>query len=161
MNETVKDPVCHMSVPATSFATEYAGIHYAFCSTQCRERFLANPHLYTGFPGKKSPVQKGKEVLKQRRMVLAEPLDVKQSEQVERELLEMMGIRSVRIDGNNIEIRYDLMQATAEQIADKLALIGTELGGGWIASLKLAFINYFEKCEIDSLEIENKKCCNS
>ena len=45
MNETVKDYVCQMQVPSTSFATEYAGGHYAFCSVQCKERFLANPHF--------------------------------------------------------------------------------------------------------------------
>src|SRR5574337_51480 len=61
MTTTIKDPVCHMEVPAASFATEYAGGHYAFCSAQCKERFLANPHLYVGFPGNKAPAQEGKE----------------------------------------------------------------------------------------------------
>lgn len=32
MNEIVKYPVCHMEVLSASFAIEYAGIHYAFCS---------------------------------------------------------------------------------------------------------------------------------
>ena len=41
MSEIVKDPVCHMEVAATSFATKYADIAYAFCSAQCKERFLA------------------------------------------------------------------------------------------------------------------------
>ncbi len=160
MNETVKDPVCHMDVPATSFPVEYEGVHFAFCSAQCKERFQVNPHLYMGYPGKKSPAQKGKEVIKLRRMVLAEPLDARQSEQVKRELLEMMGIRSVCIDGAKIEIEYDLMQATTEQIASKLALIGAELGGGWMGGLKLAFINYLEEREVDSLELTNRKRCH-
>lgn len=160
MNEIVKDPVCHMDVPATSFPIEYEGIHFAFCSVQCKERFQANPHLYMGYPGKKSPAQKGKEVIKLRRMVLAEPLDAQQSEQVKHELLEMMGIRSVCIDGGKIEIEYDLMQATTEQIANKLTLIGAELGGGWMGGLKLAFINYLEEREVDSLELTNRKRCH-
>jgi len=160
MNETVKDPVCHMDVPATSFPVEYEGIHFAFCSAQCKERFQANPHLYMGYPGRKSPAQKGKEVIKLRRMVLAEALNAQQSEQVKRELLEMMGIRSVCIDGGKIEIEYDLMQATTEQIASKLALIGAGLGGGWMGGLKLAFINYLEEREVDSLELTNRKRCH-
>ena len=160
MSATVKDPVCHMEVPATSFALEYEGIAFAFCSAQCQERFQANPHLYMGYPGKKSPAQKGTEVIKLRRMVLAEPLDERQSAQVERELLEMMGIQSVCIEGDKIAIQYDLMQATTEQIASKLALIGTELGGGWTGGLKLAFINYLEECEIGSLEVNNTKGCH-
>jgi len=157
MNEIVKDPVCHMQVPAASFATEYAGGHYAFCSAQCRERFLANPHLYIGFPGNKAPAQEGKEIIKRRRLLLSAPLDAKQAEQVKRALLEMMGIHEIFIDGGKIEIQYDLIQVTAEQIADKLALIGADLGGGWIDSLKLAFINNLEEIEISSLQVENRK----
>ncbi len=160
MNETVEDPVCHMQVPPTSFATEYAGGHYAFCSAQCRERFLANPHLYIGFPGRKAPAQEGKQVVKRRRLLLSAPLDAIQAEQVKQALLEMMGMHEIVIEGDKIEIQYDLMQVTAEQIADKLALIGADLGGGWIDRLKLAFINNLEEIEISSLEADNRKCCH-
>lgn len=160
MTATVKDPVCHMEVLATSFATEYAGSHYAFCSAQCRERFLANPHLYIGFPGHKAPAQEGKKVIKRHRLLLSAPLDAIQAEQVKRALLEMMGIHEIGIEGDKMEIQYDLMQVTSEQIADKLASIGADLGGGWIDRLKLAFINNLEEIEISSLEVENKKCCH-
>lgn len=161
MNETVKDYVCHMQVSSTSFATEYAGGHYAFCSAQCKERFLANPHLYIGFPGRKAPAQQGKKAIKRRRLLLSTPLDAAQAEQVKHALLEMMGIHEVRIEGDKIEIQYDLIQATAEQIAEKLALIGATLGKGWIDRLKLAFINNLEEIEVSSLEVEKKKkCCH-
>jgi hypothetical protein len=46
------------------------------------------------------------------------------------------------------------MQVTAEQIADKLTLIGAGLGEGWVDRLKLAFINNLEEIEINSLEVE-------
>ncbi len=157
MSKTVKDPVCHMTVPDTSFATEYEGIHYAFCSAQCKDRFLANPHLYIGVPGQKAVAQQGKEVIKQRSMMLSAPLDTEQAELVKRALLEMMGICEIRIEGKKIEIQYDLMQVTAEQIADKLASIGTALGGRWMERLKLAFVNYQEECEIGSLEVTSRK----
>lgn len=161
MNETVEDPVCQMEVPATSFATEYEGSHYAFCSAQCKERFLANPRLYVGFPGRKAPAQEGKQVIKCRRLLLSEPLDAIQAEQVKQALLEMMGMHVVCIDGDKIEITYDLIQVTAEQIVDKLGLIGTHLGSGWMDRLKLAFINNLEEIEINSLEVEKKKkCCH-
>ncbi len=160
MYKIVKDPVCHMAVSKTSFATEYEGIHYAFCSEQCKDRFLANPHLYTGLPGKKAAGQQGKEIIKQRRMLLSAPLDAGQAELVKQALLAMMGISEVCIEGNAIKIQYDLMQVTADQIADKLALIGTELGGGWMDRLKLAFIAYQEECEIGSLEVANRKRCH-
>jgi YHS domain-containing protein len=150
-----------MQVPSTSFPTEYAGGHYAFCSAQCRERFLANPHLYIGFPGRKAPAQEGKQVIKRRRLMLSTPLDAMQVEQVKHALLEMMGIHEVCIEGDKIEIQYDLIQVTSEQIADKLASIGADLGGSWIDRLKLAFINNLEEIEISSLEVEKKKkCCH-
>src|SRR3989338_8321031 len=100
MNEIVKDPVCHMEVPATSFATEYAGIHYSFCSAQCKERFLASPHLYVGFPGNPAPAQEGKEVIKRHRLLLSAPLDAIQAEQVKQALIEMMGIHEVYIEAD-------------------------------------------------------------
>ena len=160
MNEMLEDYVCHMQVPSASFATEYAGGHYAFCSAQCKERFLASPHLYIGFPGRKAPAQEGKKVIKRRRLLLLAPLDAAQAEQVKQALLEMMGIHEVCIEGDKIEIQYDLVQVTAEQIADKLALIGADLGDGWIDRLKLAFINNLEEIEISSLEVENRKSCH-
>ncbi|OGS90539.1 MAG: hypothetical protein A2061_07420 [Gallionellales bacterium GWA2_59_43] len=156
MNEIVKDPVCHMEVASASFATEYAGGHYAFCSAQCKERFLASPHLYIGFPGRKAPAQEGKEVIKRHRFLLSAPLDAIQAEQVKQALLEMMGMHEVYIEEDKIEIQYDLMQVTAEQIVDKLALIGANLGGGWVDRLKLAFINNLEEIEISSLEVEKR-----
>lgn len=155
-----KDPVCHMQVPITSNACEYEGIRYAFCSEQCRERFQANPRLYIGLPGHKAPAQQGSEVIKKRSLMLSEPMDAVQSGQVKHALLSMMGIQAVRIEENKIEIQYDLMQVTTEQIADKLSLIGADLGGDWIDRLKLAFINFQEECEVGNLEVHREKSCH-
>lgn len=160
MNKIVEDPVCHMTVSETSFNTEYAGIRYAFCSAQCKERFLANPHLYVGSPGRKAAAQQGKKIIKQRRMVLSAPLDNGQANIVELALREMMGIVDICIEGKEIDIRYDLMQVTAGQIADRLATVGSELGSGWMDRLKLASINYQEECEIGNLEVDSGKRCH-
>ncbi len=100
MNETVEDPVCHMQVSPPSFATEHIGGQYAFCSIQCKERFLANPRLYIGFPGNKAPAQEGKQVIKRRSFLLSEPLGAAQAEQVKQAILEMMGIHEIFIEGN-------------------------------------------------------------
>lgn len=156
MNETVEDYVCHMQVPPTSFPVEYGGCCYAFCSEQCRQRFLENPHVYVGFPGRKAPGEEGAQIVKRRRFLLSEPLDAAQVEHVKEALLGMMGIQEVCIEGEQMEIQYDLMQATAEQIADRLALAGASLGGGWVDRLKLGFINFEEENEIGHLEIDNK-----
>ena len=161
MNKLVRDPVCHMQVPAVSFAMEYLGINYAFCSEQCRDRFLANPHLYIGFPGRKAPAQEGVEVVKCRKIRLACPLDTAQSRQIYDALTDMMGVRNVHIDGGKLDIQYDLIQVTEEQIENKLASVGAALGQGWADRLKRAFIHFEEEFEIDNLEVtKNKKGCH-
>ena len=160
MNETIEDPVCHMKVPPTSHIAEYAGSHYAFCSAQCRERFLANPRLYVGFPGRKAPAQKGEKVIKRHRLTLTAPLDAMQAERIRQALLEMMGINEVCIEENKIEIEYDLIQVTLEQITDKLTSAGAGLDDGWIERFKSALINNLEEVEISGMEVNNKKCCH-
>lgn len=135
-------------------------VRILFDAMQCKERFLANPHLYIGFPGHKAPAQQGVQVIKQRRMLLAAPLNREQSARVKSALLAMMGIKEVRIEDAALDIQYDLLQVTAEQIAEKLGTIGTQLGGNWVERLKLAFINYQEEGEIGSLELEDKNPCH-
>ncbi|HUW28638.1 MAG TPA: hypothetical protein VMV97_08505 [Sulfuriferula sp.] len=53
---------------------EHLGIHYAFCSLQCRDRFKANPRIYVGIPGEKVPKQKGMEIIKRWRFCLEQAL---------------------------------------------------------------------------------------
>lgn len=156
MNNNVIDPVCHKVAFDASLSAEFGGKQYAFCSAQCKERFLANPHLYVGFPGRDAPAQEGKHVIKRHRLTLSTPLDPSQAEHVSRALRDMVGIHEVHVDADRLEIQYDLIQATAEQIAGKLALIGADLGGGWVDRLKLAFINNLEEIEINSLEVRER-----
>ena len=46
--QTVTDPVCGMQVELAKAAhrTVHAGVTYAFCSRNCRERFVQNPETY-------------------------------------------------------------------------------------------------------------------
>lgn len=74
MGILIRDPVCGMQVESDHYTIEYLQMHYAFCSRQCQERFLENPHLYVGLPGHKAPKQEGLSVIKQRRLRLAQPL---------------------------------------------------------------------------------------
>ncbi len=159
--DLAKDPVCHMQVSASSFDTEYSGMTFAFCSEQCRDRFLANPHLYIGFPGQKAPAQEGVEVLKYRNIRLACPLNATQFQQMHDALTSMMGVQYVHIDGDNLEISYDLIQVTAEQIENKLVSVGASLGQGWTDRLRRVFTHFKEESEVDNLEVtKSKKCCN-
>ncbi len=152
MNTLVKDPVCNMEVAPGQLDTVYLGVHYSFCSLQCQERFVANPHLYIGHPGHQAPKQQGQEILKRRRLSLDKVLTAEQADRIGQKLGEMMGIQSVTVAVDRLEITYDLLQATEQQIETKLAEIGVTLGEGWGDRLRRAFVQYLEECELGSLE---------
>ncbi len=148
-----RDPVCGMQVAPDQHAITYQQMHFAFCSAQCKERFLANPHLYIGHPGHKAPAQEGRKVLKHRRLKLEEALTAVQARHVIESVQAMMGIESVRITGNLIVITYDLMQVTEIQIESLLAETGAILGHGLSERLRHAFVHYLEETELSSLEV--------
>lgn len=156
----VKDHVCGMEVDSDNNQLTYLGVSYSFCSKQCQERFQANPRLYVGMPGQKAPKQEGLTVIKQRRMRLAQPLSSSEEKTLIDALQAMMGIQSVSAEGNSVAIEYDLLQATAEQIEEKLAEVGMQLGGGLAERLRRAFVHYEEEHEIGNLEVRKSTCCS-
>lgn len=153
MTQIVKDPVCGMMVAEDSFPFEYLKLQFSFCSEQCQNRFEANPHLYIGTPGAKAPKQEGVKILKRRRFALENRLSDVQGEYLQAELCSMMGIRDVQISGSYIEITYDLLQATAEQVESRIQSIGHALGQEWGERLRRGFMHFLEEIEISSLEV--------
>lgn len=147
-----KDVVCEMEVYSSDIAMDYMGCHYVFCSEQCLERFRLNPHLYIGYPGSESPKHAGVEVLKKRKMKLAEALPPEVENMFIDYIGSMMGIHLVEVDGDSVTIVYDLMQATEAQIEKKITDIGLMLGDGMMEKIKRAFIDYIEEIEVESLE---------
>jgi hypothetical protein len=141
-----------MWVPPDRYAVQYLGIDYAFCSQQCKDRFLANPHLYVGMPGDEAPKHAGMEVIKRRCLHLDTPLSDEAAQEVVEHLLSMMGVSVVDVDGAQVSITYDLLQATAEQIEAALQQVGARLGAGWGERLRRAFVHYLEETEVASLE---------
>lgn len=152
-SEKVKDPVCHMWVAPYQNAVSYQDMDFAFCSKQCKDRFMANPHLYIGVPGEKAPKQAGEEVIKRRRLRLNKPLSKAGVRRVTEQLCAMMGVYAVNIDADELIITYDLLQATAAQIEAALQQAGAQLGGGWSERLRLAFVHYLEETEVASREV--------
>jgi len=142
-----------MMVDHDQHAIEYLKMHFAFCSPQCKERFLANPHLYIGYPGLKAPKQEGLEEIKCRCIHLSQALSQAGIALISSELQAMMGIKAVRVSKTEIEIKYDLLQASLQQIEDRLVQIGIQLGGGWAERLRRALIHESEELQIDSLEL--------
>lgn len=154
MSTTVKDPVCGMDVDPTRFETIFEGLHYAFCSEQCQQRFATSPHLYIGVPGEKAPRQKGEKLLKRRRFQLDTPLASQGAVILIEELGAMMGVKAVAVlDANTVIITYDLIQATAEQLEAKMDEVGAKLGEDWAERLRRGFVHSLEVIEVGNLEV--------
>jgi YHS domain-containing protein len=151
-----KDPVCGMVVDEHKIVTSYEGVHYVFCSNQCQERFESNPHLYIGHPGHKAPKQEGVKLVKIRRFKLEHSLSLSDAKVLANELYDMMGIMNLQINDMDIEVTYDLMEATAEQIENKMVEIGINLGEKWAQVLRREFIHLIEETEVSSMEEEPK-----
>ena len=156
----VKDVVCGMMVAPNSYPTDYQGQPFAFCSAQCHERFVANPHLYIGRPGQPAPKQQGLKVLKRRQFVLDKALDEGQARALRASVGAMMGIETLAIEGAQMTVTYDLLQATAEQIETVLAEAGARLGSGWAERLRRGFVHYTEECEIGQLQVGPPSGCH-
>jgi YHS domain-containing protein len=152
MSIVEKDPVCGMVVNVHEVEITYAGVHYAFCSNQCRERFESNPHLYIGHPGHKAAKQKGVQIVKRRHFKLEQSLSIPDAKQLAKELYGMMGVRKIHIVGMDIDVTYDLMEVTAEQIEDRMVEIGVKLGEEWSQRLSRGFIHILEETEVSSIE---------
>ncbi len=148
-----RDPVCGMLVESDTFQCEYQNIPFHFCSEQCRRRFCDNPHLYVGLPGHPAPKQEGVEVIKRRRIRLSQPLPDDDVDALVDYLQEMMGIKRVRVERDIVEVSYDLLQVTAEQIEERIARFGAHLGEGWSERLRRAWIHFEEENNLASLEV--------
>lgn len=151
----VKCPVCQMQVPDEQLALVYRGMHFAFCSAQCRERFEATPHLYIGVPGHKAAKQEGQEVLKHRCFRLDPPLSPEQRQVLTDAVTGMMGIKEIVVKDADVRITYDLLEATAEQIEDALLQAGAQLGGDWTERVRRALVHYMEECEAANMEVSD------
>ena len=149
---TVHDPVCIMEVEDGQLSFSHKGIEYSFCSQQCQDRFSANPHLYVGLPGKSSPKQNGKSIIRRRVLKLDVSIPDDIATKIDAALKKMMGIKEVTIDKNIIRITYDLLEATTAQIETAIQSAGEKLTSSWGEKLKRAFIHYFEETELDNLE---------
>lgn len=141
VNSSVKDPVCGRKVHSREISTVFLGTEYGFCSVECRDRFLAFPHLYAGLRGQRSPCQRGLQVLQHRRLSLAAPLSPEQGARVTEALEGLSGIRAVEVRGNRIEFVCDLMKVEARQIEIRLAAVGARLGEGWEERLRQGLEN--------------------
>lgn len=147
-----KCPVCDMRVVGHDHEVIYQNMPFVFCSDQCKARFLAHPHLYIGFPGTAAPRQQGQVALRRRRLRLAQPLSIEGEAILGRTLRDVMGVDAVSVAGDRLEVTYDLLQVSLEELEAILVGIGARLGGNWVESLRRAWIHESEETEIGARE---------
>ena len=150
--ERLRDPVCLMWVPPGQYPLEHQGIHYAFCSEQCRERFLATPGLYVSagvYHG--AAKQQGRQILRRRRWPLAAAPSSSQVRRLEEALTSMMGIEGVYVFDATVTVDYDLLQATARQIETRIAEMGLSLGSSFWHRLYRVWVHYLEDTQAANL----------
>ncbi|MFV2055616.1 MAG: hypothetical protein ACC707_04070 [Thiohalomonadales bacterium] len=152
-SDKVIDPVCEMMVGPDENSLVYLEMPFAFCSIQCKDRFIANPHLYIGYPGEKAPKQTGKEVIKNRKIVLDSVLDSDDVTRVYKALNSLMGIQQLSVTDKHIEISYDLLQITLLQIETTLNSMGVPLDRKWIDRLRREILRESEELLLDSMEV--------
>jgi len=139
-------PVCGMKAAAEVAPVKQQKEYFYFCSEQCRETFIVHPALYNLQVEKKR-----NEILKRRTMRLASALDGEITDLIRSYLMDMMGLKTVKIDGNKIQITYDLLQVTENQIEKALMEVGVQLGEGWLERLRRAWVHDGEESELDNL----------
>lgn len=150
----VRDPVCGMLVELDQRVFEFQGLRFAFCSQQCRDRFESNPHIYIGQAGRSAAKQRGEVRIKTRTMKLHSPITDEFKLVLRDSLHEMMGVKHVRIEGNIVQITYDLLEATAEQIGQTIEESGNRLSQSLGTKLRHAFVHCLEEIELDALETQ-------
>jgi YHS domain-containing protein/copper chaperone CopZ len=151
------DPVCGDPVKGGDHVIDHLGVHFFFCSEQCKSRFELHPGLFVGCPGEKAPKQSGQEVIKQRCLRLAFPLMERKALEVEGCLQKLLGVKSVKASDDHIDISYDLLLICAEEIENKIVECGEYLGHRVRDRLERVFVHVEEQSEISSLEVHYKK----
>lgn len=146
-------PVCHMAVSSNQLPLVYRDMHFAFCSGHCRERFAETPHLYVGAPGRRAIKQAGGRILKRRRFRLDRAISGETGEAAAAGIGSMMGVKEVSVQGAEVRVTYDLLEATAEQIEARLGAEGCPLSRGWRERLVRALVHYKEGCETANMAL--------
>lgn len=148
-------PVCGMPLIEERHIVEYHHMRFNFCSEQCRERFNAQPSLYS------SGVIEGREpLLKHRKLCLAIGMDGDTSRAIAACLGAVMGVREVEIKEGCVQITYDLWQVTQAHIEKALSEKNIRLDDSPLQRLRRAWARNLEDNELENLAHAPSACCN-
>ena len=141
-----------MSVSSRTYSVDFRGLELWFCSSQCQGRFNQRPNLFIGDPQHgKAAKQQGVKVKKRRKLQLDLPDSVVVQEGLISLLKSLMGVEHVTLFSNTLEIEYDLLQVSLEDIEKAISEMNLEVDQSWINKLRDAFTHLNERTELDSL----------
>jgi len=158
---TMHCPVCMMKTDAESIHFRYQRLKFTFCSEQCKERFTKNPNLYAALVGKPTIKYSVKKIIKHRILNLDNAIPKNAAREIYHVLPTMMGVKDIDVSNNKINITYDLLEVTTEQIEERIEKIGAYLSKNWFNRLKRACIHYKEGTELANLEQDNGYSCHN
>ena len=151
-------PVCKMTIREVGekelVHSVYHGIRYHFCSAQCAQNFSRRPRLYL------NDQTEGKALIKRGRLEFQDELSDAMQQKIRQTVAAMMGIHDVSVSARRMNVVYDLMQVTSEQIEARLMAADVSLDKNWQQRMRLAWHHYTEENELDQLAAPGAPCCN-
>jgi len=152
MTQTKICPVCQMAVVDDTYKSILRGMTFWLCSKQCQDRFSQKPSLYVGDPKHgKSAKQHGIKVQKTRVINLQLPDNAESVSLLIQSLMSLMGVQQAKVNQGQLEIEYDLLQVSLEDIENQIKSIGVELSQSWLDKIHEAFIHFHEEGQLDNL----------
>ncbi len=141
-----------MTVSEDSYEVTQRGMTFWLCSEQCRDRFNQRPSLYIGDPKQgKSAKQHGIKVHKKRTLNLELPNNNESASLLIRALNSLMGVTEATINQGQLEIEYDLVQVSLEEIEAFIKSTGINIEQSWLDKIHDSFIHYNEEGQLDNL----------
>lgn len=141
-----------MRVTEDSYAVQLRGMTFWLCSEQCRERFTQRSSLYIGDPKHgKSAKQHGIKVEKKRTINLVLPNNHESASLLIQYLNSLMGVIEAKINQGQLEIEYDLVQVSLEEIEAFIKSTGIDIEQSWMDKVHDAFIHFNEEGQLDNL----------
>lgn len=145
-------PVCEMSVADNKLSVNFRGIDLWFCSQQCQDRFNQRPSLYIGDPKHgKSVKQHGVRVNKQRLIKLELPDNEGFKIKLINGLNSLMGVTQAKINQKVLEIEYDLVQISLDEIEHYILASGVDMEQSWLDKVHDTLLHLSEEGELGNL----------
>jgi YHS domain-containing protein len=146
-----------MEVSAAFFTQTYRGLELYFCSEQCEQRFRQRPKLYIGDPQHgKAAKQQGVEIPKHRKIHLKLPDNAQLKNQLVNKLQSMMGVKQLSLFSDTLEIDYDLVEVSLDEIKHAIVTMELQLDQSLIDKLHDSLLTLSESTELDSLSHPRK-----